>query len=550
MNFNNVRISTKLAGAFGFVLMAYVGAVGYSWYCISAVGESVQDYVTGIAVRRSDVSGITRYYGEGVHAFKNFILRGEDYDGKFFKAMAEVDKLTASYPLRNVSAGEADEVRKVAAATESYRGAMKRLQQMKAAGVSSTAELDAAVRGSDQLVLEPLNRLREYNDREAANKVTQLMGTLISTRLWLLGASIPVLLMVIVFVVLLTRSITRPLLRAVAMAKQVAAGDLTGDIDTRRGDEVGELLFALKAMNESLRHIVGEVRNGTDTMASASREIVAGNTDLSQRTEEQATSLEETAASLEELTVTVKQNADNAKLASELADGASTVASKGGEVVSRVVTTMGSINDSSRKIVDIISVIDEIAFQTNILALNAAVEAARAGEQGRGFAVVAGEVRNLAQRSAAAAKEIKTLIGDSVDKVENGTRLVGQAGKTMQEIVTGIRQVSANHGRDFDRIAGAARRYRAGQPGGDADGQGDAAKRRAGGRIGGGGRGAAGTGEHPCRIRQGVQAARRGGGAGDGPKAKAGSEPPRSRAKTGTRAGGDAPGHGGAGGKL
>jgi methyl-accepting chemotaxis protein len=195
-------------------------------------------------------------------------------------------------------------------------------------------------------------------------------------------------------------------------------------------------------MNDSLVRIVGEVRNGTDTIASASSQIAAGNLDLSGRTEQQASSLEETAASMEQLTATVKQNADNARQANQLAVTASGVALKGGSVVAEVVGTMGAINASSRKIVDIIGVIDGIAFQTNILALNAAVEAARAGEQGRGFAVVAAEVRNLAQRSAAAAKEIKTLIGDSVDKVEEGSKQVAQAGKTMDEIVDSVKRVT------------------------------------------------------------------------------------------------------------
>jgi methyl-accepting chemotaxis protein len=240
----------------------------------------------------------------------------------------------------------------------------------------------------------------------------------------------------------LIRGISRPLDYAVRFAQNVAAGDLTQKVEVTSTNETGKLLQALKDMNDSLVRIVGEVRTGTDTIATASGQIAAGNQDLSSRTEQQASSLEETASSMEELTSTVKQNADNAQQANGLALSASEVAVKGGAVVAQVVDTMSSINASSKKIVDIIGVIDGIAFQTNILALNAAVEAARAGEQGRGFAVVASEVRNLAQRSASAAKEIKTLIDDSVEKVDVGTRLVDQAGTTMNEIVDSIRRVT------------------------------------------------------------------------------------------------------------
>jgi len=241
---------------------------------------------------------------------------------------------------------------------------------------------------------------------------------------------------------LITRSITRPLGDAIKVAQTVAGGDLTSHIEVKTKDETGQLMQTLKDMNDNLLKVVSEVRSGTDTIATASSQIAAGNLDLSSRTEQQASSLEETASSMEELTSTVKQNADNARQANQLATSASEVAIKGGVVVSQVVETMGSINASSRKIVDIIGVIDGIAFQTNILALNAAVEAARAGEQGRGFAVVASEVRGLAQRSTAAAKEIKELIGDAVNKVDIGTRLVSQAGSTMQEIVDSIKHMT------------------------------------------------------------------------------------------------------------
>jgi len=239
-----------------------------------------------------------------------------------------------------------------------------------------------------------------------------------------------------------TRSITQPISHALEVARAVAAGDLTTEIRARHRDEAGQLLHALRDMNHSLSNIVGQVRHGTVAIASASSQIASGNMDLSARTETQASALEETASSMEELTSTVRQNADNAREANQLAKSASQVAQRGGEVVSQVVATMGSINDSSRRVVDIISVIDGIAFQTNLLALNAAVEAARAGEQGRGFAVVAGEVRNLAARSAAAAQEIKRLIADSVEQVEAGARLVQQAGTTMDEVVASVERVT------------------------------------------------------------------------------------------------------------
>jgi methyl-accepting chemotaxis protein len=241
---------------------------------------------------------------------------------------------------------------------------------------------------------------------------------------------------------LISRSITVPLTAAIEVAATVASGDLGTRFGAAGNDQIGDLMRALQRMNTELVKVVGEVQRGARTIALASGEIAAGNQDLSQRTEEQASSLEETASSMEQLTSTVRQNADNARQANQLAQTASTVAEQGGAIVGQVVETMGTINAASRKIVDIISVIDGIAFQTNILALNAAVEAARAGEQGRGFAVVASEVRNLAQRSAAAAREIKELIGNSVDQVDIGARLVQQAGSTMDDVVASVRRVT------------------------------------------------------------------------------------------------------------
>ena len=239
----------------------------------------------------------------------------------------------------------------------------------------------------------------------------------------------------------LIRAISGPLNEAIRVAKSVAAGDLTQTIEVHSKDETGQLMQAMKEMNDSLVHIVGQVRNGTETIAVASRQIASGNADLSSRTESQASSLEETASSMEELTSTVKQNAEHARHANQLVGSTAEMAVSGGQLVGKVVTTMASIKSSSRKIADIIGVIDGIAFQTNILALNAAVEAARAGEQGRGFAVVAAEVRNLAQRSAGAAKEIKTLISDSVEQVDVGSKLVDEAGEAMDDIVTSVELV-------------------------------------------------------------------------------------------------------------
>jgi methyl-accepting chemotaxis protein len=325
-----------------------------------------------------------------------------------------------------------------------FVGARDQISKLKAAGqvdeasaVFKQAFAPAAAR-YPALLADLVALQRKQIDANAAS----IDATSAATLPLLVALAALVLVIGAVLAWLLTTGITGPLRSAVGAARRVADGDLTGRIAVDSRDEVGDLLGALRDMNDNLLHLVRQVRDGTDAIATASGEIAAGNLDLSARTEQQAGSLEETASSMEELTSTVKQNAANAQQANTLAQTASDVALRGGAVVAQVVQTMGAINDSSRKIADIIAVIDGIAFQTNILALNAAVEAARAGEQGRGFAVVASEVRSLAQRSAAAAKEIKALIDESVGSVGAGTKLVGEAGSTMDDIVTSIARVT------------------------------------------------------------------------------------------------------------
>jgi len=299
--------------------------------------------------------------------------------------------------------------------------------------------------GSNKLfrqINEQFDALVKINDDGSVASDQSAGDTFSLSRKMIIGSLLLLVVVSVGLAVAVSRVVAAPLEQAVDIARRVAEGDLSGDIASTGKDETGQLMHSLKVMNDSLLRVVGEVRGGTDAIATASAEIASGNLDLSSRTEGQASSLEQTASAMEQLTSTVKQNADNARQANQLAQSASGTASDGGKVVGDVIATMEAISAASRKIVDIISVIDGIAFQTNILALNAAVEAARAGEQGRGFAVVASEVRNLAQRSAAAAKEIKGLIDDSVQQVDAGTALVRQAGSTMDQVVASVRRVS------------------------------------------------------------------------------------------------------------
>jgi methyl-accepting chemotaxis protein len=359
---------------------------------------------------------------------------------------ARIDQVNATITRFGARADLADAERKLIALAVAelakYRKAIDAAIDLSTVDVSTGAmamqtadtQFQGMLKHFEQLVQLEKRLAQESYETAAASFDMAVLVLIAITAIALLASGATALFM--------SRIIVRPLKAATAAADQIAGGDLSADIEVVGNDETGQLLKALSRMTLNLRTLVGEVANGAHTVSDTSAQIAQGNLDLSQRTEEQASTLEETASSMEELTSTVSQNAHSARQASQLAVGASDVARKGGQVVGQVVSTMSGISESSRKIADIISVIDGIAFQTNILALNAAVEAARAGEQGRGFAVVAAEVRNLAQRSAAAAKEIKTLIGDSVAKVEAGTRLVDAAGKTMEEIVTSVSKVS------------------------------------------------------------------------------------------------------------
>ena len=332
----------------------------------------------------------------------------------------------------------------VVTARTPYLDSRKALLDAKAAGDTDGARriFETRMKPTSGAYLESIDKLAAAQRKSAEKFVADAADAYATARMTLIGLGSLAIVLGIIFGIFITRSIVRPIQDAVAVADRVSSGDLSSQFTVTTRDETGQLMAALQKMNDNLLGIVTRVRAGTETIATASAEIAAGNLDLSSRTEQQAGSLEETASSMEELTSTVRQNADNARRANTMASEAASIAGQGGAVIAQVVGTMSEINASSRKIVDITSVIDSIAFQTNILALNAAVEAARAGEQGRGFAVVASEVRNLAHRSAAAAKEIKSLIDDSVQKVEAGTSLVDSAGTTMTNIVQSISLVT------------------------------------------------------------------------------------------------------------
>jgi methyl-accepting chemotaxis protein len=449
MNLKDFRIATRLGTAFTAVLLLTFALMAVAVMRLQEVGHATAEM--DLAKNKADLAQLW-YSGNMINdAMTEARLRADDaqdtkvVDDKMKAKSAEITKVKEK--LTEIIRGEEGKhiIGQIADARVAYIEVRKQVFALRDGGQSLQQVSDLVERNMKPALLAYDTKVAELAARQtrlfnqAKDRVDQ---TVASSRTILVAVGSAALVVGAVLAYFLSRSITDPLREAVEVARAVAAGDLSRKVEVHSRDETGQLMEALKSMTDNLNRIVARVRAGTDTIATASAEIAAGNQDLSARTEQQAGALEETASSMEELTGTVQQNAENAHQGNQLAVCASEIAIKGGSVVSQVVETMSAINDSAHKIEDIISVIDGIAFQTNILALNAAVEAARAGEQGRGFAVVASEVRSLAQRSAAAAKEIKTLIDDSVEKVEAGSRLVNQAGATIQEVVGSVQRVT------------------------------------------------------------------------------------------------------------
>ena len=453
MNMNQLNISVRLVGA--FVAVALIGAVLGVFAILSmrtlndADTKLYEHETVGLALVKE--ANIQRY--AAVVALRDAVL-AVSAEGRA-SAIKRIDagrakSLELMSQARQMNVDDEESLEAFTKVDEAWKADQKALDEVLKLLAESEPQQDTPVLQFLREGVAPpsikvgammteLTQLQEGQAKQVSDDNTVLYEN---------SRNIMVLLIVVGVIagvglgVVISRSVTKPLAAAVESAERISKGDLMQPLQAQGKDETAVLLRALESMRGQLVDVVGRIRQGSQSVSLASAEIAQGNQDLSGRTENQASALEETAASMEELSSTVKQNADNAQQGNQLAQNASAVAVRGGEVVSQVVDTMRGINDSSRKIADIITVIDGIAFQTNILALNAAVEAARAGEQGRGFAVVAGEVRSLAQRSAEAAKEIKALIGDSVERVEQGSALVDQAGATMQEVVTSIRRVT------------------------------------------------------------------------------------------------------------
>ncbi len=446
-----IRVAARLAVGFGIVLALLVAVAAIAVTRINSINAATEEIIKD-RYRKFELATHIR---TAVHTqagyFRNALIAGRDpaESRKWLDAMqAGIPRQNENFDQLKAMLEPASEAGALftrmaegrAAFGKARNAALKLLQEGKPD--EAGAYLLHEVQGPQDAFFSAVNAMTDFQDRQmkALGEQAQAQGR--SAVLMTLVLSGIAALAAVAIGIAITRSITGPLGQAVQVASDVAAGDLSTRIEVHTLDETGKLLAALKAMQDSLAQVVGRVRSGAESVASASAQIAQGNADLSARTESQASALEQTAASMEELGSTVKQNADNARQANQLAQDAAGVALEGFQAVTAVVDTMRGISDSSRRIADIISVIDGIAFQTNILALNAAVEAARAGEQGRGFAVVAAEVRNLAGRSAEAAKEIKSLISDSVGRVEQGSGQVNKAGETMKDVVDAIRRVT------------------------------------------------------------------------------------------------------------
>ncbi|MCU6432741.1 methyl-accepting chemotaxis protein [Undibacterium sp. Jales W-56] len=446
--FPNMKIGKRLSLGFAVILLSMIALLGLSLMQLSKVADTTATILKTPLTKERLVSDWYRVIQSGVRR-TTAIAKSSDSSLSAYFASDSVASSKQSTELQKKIEGllTSDEERKVfdqlTATRKNYIAVRDAIAKAKADNNTEEANkiFETTYTAAATSYLDLLQQLLDLQ-RASINKMADSIQEInTQSRLLLLFFGGALFLLGWLIAWRLAIGITRPLNQAVDIAETIAAGDLTAHIESSTRDETGQLLNSLQSMNNNLLKIVNQVRMGTDTIANASEEIASGNLDLSNRTERQAGSLEETASTIEELTATVRHNAESARQANQLAVSASEIAIQGGVVVDQVVERMESINESSKKIVDIISVIDGIAFQTNILALNAAVEAARAGEQGRGFAVVASEVRNLAQRSASAAKEIKTLIDDSVEKVDNGSKLVEKAGATMVEIVASVKRV-------------------------------------------------------------------------------------------------------------
>jgi len=447
MILNNIKVGSRLALAFGLILFitAVIAGIGI-WRLQELVHTTRQ-----LGVEESEKLKMAVQWRQTIDLnwirTQASVLDGNTSRIKMWQAemdkTSEVTVASRKYLVETVVSDEGKKlIANIDAAREAYRTPRGALLKRKLAGEDVTAAFEQDIKPLAAAYTESIRVLEKHQQSMYDASLKEAEENAAQGRTILLAGATLALLLGAALSLFLSRSIIVPLQQAGRGARSIAQGNLTEPIVSVGRDEAAQLLGDLSDMQSRLATIVGSVRQGADTIATASSQIAAGNQDLSSRTEQQASSLQETAASMEELTSTVTQNAENARQANQLAVSASGVAVRGGSVVAQVVGTMGAINTSSRKIVDIIGVIDGIAFQTNILALNAAVEAARAGEQGRGFAVVAAEVRSLAQRSAEAAKEIKVLIDDSVDKVAQGNAQVADAGKTMDEIVESVRRVT------------------------------------------------------------------------------------------------------------